>query len=786
MQIFLYLSTFLFSVITLSTQAATLVHIGSVAPDVLALEFQAQSTIPARQVPYDSQLLDSIEQKERHIWVRRYGEVIGALAGRDRKTFYPYDRVEGQPLNTTWADTPSSYRLINTSSGKPVLETPVNVYRKSRPNNIARTGFWQFAWPSRHFIYLQFAKPLQEGGRYLLQMPGSQFPPYRYTHNTLTVRSEAVHLSQLGFRPDDPTKQGFLSLWRGNGGGQNYASNLPFHIIDNQTNRSLFRGSANLSRGAREAEDSYGNNYNKTDVLQLDFSEFRRPGDYRLCVAKIGCSYPFQISDQSWLRAYRIAARGFYHQRSGIELGPPYTQYRRPRNFHPDDGVRVIQSRTPLIETANGLNAHGNDPDNFTNLIRGRTAQTLSNAWGGYADAGDWDRRIQHLRIARLLLELYEMFPGYFSRVNLNIPESGNQLADNLDEALWGLDLFRRLQTVEGGVRGGIESAEHPRHGEASWQESLEVFAYAPDHWSSYIYAGVAARAAFVLQDLSPEKARQYRTSALAAMNWAERKRRTVRYPKPLHQVNDERNLAAAELFRLTGEQRWHRIFVDTTAFTAPGTPLKQWQKHDQSDAAFLYLRSANADKALKKRMLQAMIAEAEFSISQSGQTGFRWTKRESGEWVGWGMLSTPGTLTLVRSHYLTGKQRYLKAALASASFGAGANPLNMTFTTGTGINSPRNPLHHDSRVSAQPAPPGITVNGPLELRHQVNYWTAKLFRSVIFPAHSEWPVTEAYFDLYTFAPLTEFTVYTTMANNTYLWGYFAARPSQGTRSGAN
>ncbi len=68
-----------------------------------------------------------------------------------------------------------------------------------------------------------------------------------------------------------------------------------------------------------------------------------------------------------------------------------------------------------------------------------------------------------------------------------------------MDEALWGLDGYRRMQTPEGGIRGGIESEEHPRHGEGSWQESLMLSAYAPDPRSSFIYAASAAKLARAL-----------------------------------------------------------------------------------------------------------------------------------------------------------------------------------------------------------------------------------------------------------------------------------------------
>ena len=63
--------------------------------------------------------------------------------------------------------------------------------------------------------------------------------------------------------------------------------------------------------------------------------------------------------------------------------------------FHPDDGVVVRASTCPLLNSGNGLNYLGTDKDNFGNLVKGRTDAVVPDAWGGYMDAGDWDRRAQ-------------------------------------------------------------------------------------------------------------------------------------------------------------------------------------------------------------------------------------------------------------------------------------------------------------------------------------------------------------------------------------------------------
>ncbi|MGB0663482.1 MAG: glycoside hydrolase family 9 protein [Pontibacterium sp.] len=755
-----------------------LVHVSAVAPDVISIEIKDGERIGATQAPYSEGFFDQIEIKDRHRWIRQAGDVAGALVGPDDNIIYGFDRFSAGSLNLTSVDSTSSYRISSAddSAFKNAL-SPKAVFRKSKPADMARTGFWQFDWPMQHTLYLQLPKPLVEGKSYEISLANSSLPTISYKHNSRLKRSEAVHASQIGFRSDDPQKLAFVSVWRGNGGGQPYPNTLNFEVINSQTNKIVLKGKSRISRRASESEDIYLQNYNGSDVLQLDFSSLSSPGQYRVCVIRIGCSYDFAIGNNTWQTAFVTSARGLYHQRNGIAIGAPYSDYQRPRNMHPDDGVKVYQSRTPLMDTQNGINAKGTANDNFAELIQGKTGTIVEDAWGGYADAGDWDRRIQHLFTTRLMLELVELFPQYYEALSLNIPESNNTLPDLLDESLWGLDFFRRLQLPNGGVRGGIESEEHPRHGEGSWQESQTLMAYAPGVWSSYIYAGVAARAAGVLERYDNTLAQTYRDSALRAMQWAESEAQGNHSTYPA-EVRDERNLAAAELFRLTGDDQWHRIFKQTSFFAKGPDILKKWQSHDQTEAAFVYTLTRNGDKRLRQNAAQSILNEAKQSIDMGNKTAFKWTKRDPWAWLGWGNMTVPSAQSLVRAHYITGNQQYLRAAVNASLFGAGANPLNLVYTTGVGQNPVKHPLLQDYRVSNQPAPPGITVNGPLETKRQLNHWFIKLFQEHIYPQHAEWPTTEAYFDVYDIAVLNEFTVQSTIGPNAYIWGYLAARPA--------
>ena len=460
--------------------------VGMAAPDVIEIVVQAGQVNVGKQVPYVKQVGDVIKERGRSRYLHRNGNKIGVLIGRKGNILRPFDTFIGEPLDIEWADEKASYWIESSIDfhyqGK---LNPIHVHRKSRPTGVARTDDWKFKAPIEHHLYLVLPHPLQTDSKYEISFAGDQFVKKEFTYQPLRMRSEAVHVSHIGFHPDDPAKVAFLSCWMGSGGSLKYDNGLDYHIVDDKTGTVVYSGKTSLSKSdAEKNEDAYKRNFNSTDVYEMDFTSFSRPGQYRVCVEKIGCSYPFVIDKKIWDDAFRTSARGFYHQRSGIELVPPYTDFKRPRPFHPDDGVKVYISTTRLMDTRNGLSR--SDPSNFRNLVAGKTDKLLAGVWGGYMDAGDWDRRIQHLISSLYLLDLAEQFPLHFKSLSLGIPESRNRLPDVVDEALFNLDFYRRTQTSQGSIRGGIESEEHPNLGEASWQESLTILAYEPGSWSSY------------------------------------------------------------------------------------------------------------------------------------------------------------------------------------------------------------------------------------------------------------------------------------------------------------
>ena len=763
-----------------------LTNVAVVAPDVLCIEIDDCRILPAIQIPYQADPTDVVTPKAystlgetRTMRVARNGFPLGMLVGKDRKTITLYERIVGKHLNTNVADTTASYLISspgdnNYSKALP----PVKVWRKSKPTNWTEEDrFGGEFYTAKHFLYLKLPYSFKSGNAYLISLPALNLnrSAVYYVHDPAYVHSEAVHVSQIGFRSDDPEKNGYLSLWMGNGGGYAYPENLEFSLINDKTNERVFKGKA-VMQWKGSVPEGVGTNVNSsgTDVIRLDFSSFTTPGRYRVCVEGIGCGYPFDIDEAStWKHAFEISLKGVFNQRSGIPMLPPFTDFVRPRSFNPIDGVKVYQSTCSLLNSGNGLNALGTDKSNFGNLVAGKTDVLVPEAWGGTMDAGDWDRRIQHLLTPRLYLELVELNPEYFKSLCLYIPESGNGLPDIVNEAIYGLDIYRRMQLPDGGIRGGVESSEHPAEGSTSWQEVLTVLAYAPDHWSGYIYAGVAARAAYVLKMLGKnETARIWEESAVKAMEWAEVEYQRWMAGPDYAKVTDrakraipgERNLAAVELYRLTKDKRWNQVYLLT-------------QKDRRSDAAFVYARldKSMADRKAQQSAIDTLIAEADRLVETSTKNAFGIANGRLG---GSGSYSIPASSTLARAHYLSGNPKYLKTILRSAVYSAGANPMNLCLTTGLGENCVKNPLHEDTRHTGQPAPIGITVFGPREISSSARPGTdiERRLNTECTPAGSKWPAGESYFDLYGWDVMNEYVINNPLGPTAYIWGYLASR----------
>ncbi|MCQ2445921.1 MAG: glycoside hydrolase family 9 protein [Clostridia bacterium] len=754
-----------------SSPKPELVHVTAVASSILSLEIHEGWIEGGVQEPYAPREGETLENDKNNpylVWIMKDGKRIGIKVPDPRfgDKRYPLEKVCGDKLDIHLADAADSYLL----NGK----NPAKVFRKTKQNNFA-DGPCEMTL--EHMVYLLFEDDLVPGEDYTLTFPEGMLDKneYSFRFDPRTMRSEAVHVTQVGFRPDDPAKRGYLSQWMGLGGGILYTGVKTFEVIDEE-NHCVFEGKVRLASDGLPVPVNNSAITVGSAVYELDFSAFQKCGTYRLSVPGIGCSFPFSIGEENtWLRGFKASMNGLYCQRSGIVTGKPYSRFERPRCYHPNDGKKIYHSDCSLFESGNGLNCYGTDHNNFGNLVRKATTVEVKNAWGGYFDACDWDRRIQHLHATLMGEELYLMFPDFFDALKLSIPESGNGLPDILNEGLYNIDHYRRMQTPEGGIRGGVEQVEHPILGQCGWQDSWTSYAYAPDFWSAYYYTAAAARAAYALRRSDRNLADVYEESAVRAFDWAEKE-----YAEKLASEGHswtrrakagairQRELAAVDLFRLTGRKDCDEIY-------------RALRDPKSYEAAFVYatLPAGVGDPAVKQACVKTIVDAAERSVSFASKTPFRLTTPDpestrTGPYASF--YTIPHNVELMRAHYLTGDPRYLASAIDAAQFAAGANPTNMCYTTGVGIKGPVNILHHDSRLTGQDAPDGITIFGPHDWNNTNGELLFALRDGRLYPGAYSWPGAESYLDIYRYPCENEYTVQESIGPNAYNWGYLAAR----------
>lgn len=774
-------------------------HICLVAPRVLAIAIDAGKVALGHVVNYVPEAGDEPKTKKDgngrdFTTLFRGGKPIGELVGTGAKRqLITLETYSGNALNTDLADLPASYFVRSTDDPNYAEAVhPATVQRKSKP-----IDYGPAKPPARHTVFLHLPNPLVEGKSYQIDCAALKVQPAvsAYRHDTRATRSLAVHTSQIGYRVDDPFKRGYLSIWMGTSsvpgtsGAYSYPDGLKFFLLDDETGAEVFSGNVEMAKRASDAEHMFKEmNFNGTDVLRMDFSTFAKAGRFRLYVEGIGCGYPFVIDNGAgtWEHAFRIQMRGFLNQRSGIALGPPYTTFVRPRDHHPDDGVEIIRSNW-----AASIWPEKGEKDVGKSLKENATGERVTNAWGGYHDAGDWNpRRVSHMRATLAQLEVAGLFPEYFANLNLNIPKD-YQVPDLFNEALFEIDCFRRMQTQDGGIGYGLETVGDPSGATVSWQTKvLPVYMAAPDAGNSWFYAAVAARAARLLKQYDPALAKVYADSAAKAVSFAEtefarqakEKGKTVADLK--WEARDSRNLAAVEMLCLTGDKHWHDVFMENTVLTQDAPALFVWGKASQSDAAFAYAIADTklTDPLVRKRAVDGLEMLAKQATIYADGNAFDIANDNKYRPMFMGFYSTPwcGRVAL-RAFHLTGNSKYLATGVRACQFSSGANPDNLVFTTGLGANPIRNPLKLDSRISGQPAPEGITVYGiedHVNYPSKWNYWILGTLDSVMSPKYLNWPVTESYTDTYLFIIQNEFTT-DIWDESTWTWGYLAARPAR-------
>ncbi|HEX8236388.1 MAG TPA: glycoside hydrolase family 9 protein [Abditibacteriaceae bacterium] len=670
-------------------------------------------------------------------------------------------RVISTPLNLEKAAQPVSYAItsVDDAAYKASLH-PQKVGRKSKGQDFVNNQ-QKFQWVTNHSLYLVLPHAMQRGKTYSVSVDdlASGMRQISCTFDERKTRSETVHVNHLGYVPSAPQKFAYISAWMGDLGplSLNEYSDVQFHIVERKSGKIVFSGKPTLRQQLTQADggqpdEGPSNNYTGAPLWQLDFSGFATPGNYIISVDRIGSSFPFTIGEDVYRQAFITTARALYHQRCGIELKEPYTKWTRPA-CHDSAQRAFLQTSHRYMDKAYS--------DGPRNAVVPLTGEKRTDVWGGWHDAGDWDREGWHPEVANTLLLTYELSPQKFRDGELNIPESGNGLPDIVDEARWGVDFYKRIQRPDGGISVGFFESSWPQGGETSDTDSLIWYMYAEEPLASYRYAAIACRLAWCLKIAGKEAVgTPYIESAKRAWQWAGKNMREGDEAK----VRDDRFHAAAALYKATGEAQYQDAFKQDLLIDQPKTLLSEWSKRDQRWGAWTYATTdwPNIDRVLKERLVAAALHYAQVDFVETAQ---KRGARYAYNWylpMWYGAATTPKTLPLAVAHHLSRDAKFVAPQYTTCDFMLGGNPLNMVWVTGLGHKHPREVFHPDSWYdNIAEVVPGIVPLGPhrLIVETATGPWSPAFAQATAYPQVRTWPPHELWFENRFCPPTNEFTI---------------------------
>jgi endoglucanase len=717
------------------------------------------------------------------------------------------DVVVNSRLDTYRATHPYSYHIFSPDDANYMDgRNPVHIGRKSKPTAISDSCIWMREicdnqYVLEHWIYLELPYALERNRHYTIWFGelAENLDEVSFEYNEMYLRSEMVHVNQHGYRPSSRMKFGYLAHWAGDFGpiDLDFLQGNAFYLVNMADNTVAYEGTVTARRrGLGDGEQDFGtpdgwgttNNVYGSDVWEVDFSAFTTPGEYRLVVEGVGCSYPFSLDENAYREAYYYTARGLYYQRAGIAKEEAYAgRWAQPRDHHPEDGVmKLYYTRYPSVLSGEGDSSRDSILANVVGEITGW-------GWGWYHDAGDWDGYVHHTDVPYFLLASYELAPQNYRDNELNIPESGNGIPDILDEAGWLINYFRRNQQPEGGIAGGRVNSDFNEKPAASpsYEDARPWYVCGEDPHTSYLFAGLAAQYAYCLEmagitDSTPALLAE----ALAAYNWAgENHHIAPEVTVKGATLDDMRMYAAASLFKLTGETAFQDELKALNRVTSEVTSLAGGG-YNQTKAVWSFVTCPDhpgIDAGLKEMLSQATIRYAindflDPAKKRTGRMGYSWNMPAIV-----GSTTTPINIApMFAQHVADGaqKQEFIDYMQTTADYFLGNNPLNTSWITGLGDRRPERMLHLDSRYDISHLDeyvPGLVPYGPM--RNGDNFlgedaqgpWDADFAKIRSYPDRYQWPVSEFWFDSPYSVLDGEFTVHQTNAPAASSYGFLAA-----------
>lgn len=318
---------------------------------------------------------------------------------------------------------------------------------------------------------------------------------------TVPVSVPNIMVNQLGYLSESVK----MAIFRGD--------DLPetFEVI-NENGNSVYSGKIE-SRGFNEITGeniSYGF---FTDVITA--------GTYYLEARIVGRSYTFVIGDNLYDNIFTAGGRQYYLNRCGISLTEEYAGINARSACHT---AKVALREDPLT--------------------------SLDVSGGRHHDLSGSKDMVTASRVVSRLLLSYELNPAAYSD-ETNIPESGNQIPDILDEIRYEADWFLKMQDVTtGGVYAGVSVFPHDPP-DISYQAFIEPVSVE----ATKMFCAVMAKFSYLYQEFDIVFATECLKAADRAWRYLERNHTGL--------MDEMYFLAAVHMYRAAGYRVYHNAIIN-------------------------------------------------------------------------------------------------------------------------------------------------------------------------------------------------------------------------------
>ncbi|GAA4438678.1 glycoside hydrolase family 9 protein [Pontibacter saemangeumensis] len=506
--------------------------------------------------------------------------------------------------------------------------------------------------------------------------------------------SESIRLNQLGFYPNASKVAVVVGE---NSGGE-------FYVKTADQQKTVYTG---------QLSETKAGEFSNRPTRIADFSELKEKGSFVIVIPGVGHSYPFEIGQDVHREAAAASIKGFYYQRMSADLPETYAGKWARAAGHPDNEVLIHPSAASAQ----------------------RPAGSKISAPRGWYDAGDYNKYIVNSGITMgTLFSAYEDFPEFYKTLELNIPESGNQVPDILDEALWNLRWMMAMQDPhDGGVYNKLTNPSFD--GMVMPAEATNSrYVVQKGTAATLDFAAVMAQASRIFRNYEnelPGLADSTLQAAVKAWAWAQ-KNPDMNYDqnamneqfKPEvstggygdKDYRDEFIWAASELYATTKDDSYYKA---VNMLPDAEMPLPSWP---QVRLLGYYTLTRFADELtpaaqqdlpdIKKRIVSFADELMEGAAGRSYRTVMGKTEKD----YIWGSSSVAANqgIALIQAYQLTNDKKYINAALSNLDYLLGRNATGYSFLTGFGDKPIMHPHHRPSVADGIAEPvPGLLSGGP-------------------------------------------------------------------------